>query len=149
MCNKRIPRYAFLTAVVGMCTAVESSAISAPTTPIVDPKQWCGDEAQLVGDKDFDKMLDAAVAASGGLIDEENAAQLFAQLAPLLKREGALRLNEFLLQQDYGKSFTRIWYLVFFDTGPIFIRCDMINLGTSWIVQGLSFQSTADGIRLP
>ena len=31
--------YAFLTAVVGMCTAVESSAISAPTTPIADPKR--------------------------------------------------------------------------------------------------------------
>ena len=134
---------------IGVAAAIVPLRSAAMDSTIEDPKQWCGAVAQLVGDKATDKLLDVIVAAAGGLTDRASMEQATAALPRLLAREGAFRLQDFLLRRDYGSSFSRIWFLVVFETGPVFIRCDVMKVGTNWTLQGFSFNTNADAAGLP
>jgi hypothetical protein len=117
--------------------------------PISDPKEWCGELTQAIAEKNTDKMLD--MLASGAIIHIEklDAAQALSAIRTLLPREGEFRSSDFLFEQHYGQSFARFWYIVVFEKGVLFIRCEAIRSGQSWGVLGLSFETSADGIKLP
>jgi hypothetical protein len=134
---------------IGIAVALVPLRSAGMESTIEDPKQWCGAVAQLVGAKASDKVVDVIVAAAGGLTDRPSMELATAALPRLLAREGAFRLQDFLLKRDYGSSFSRIWFLVVFETGSVFIRCDVIKVGTNWTLQGFSFNTNADAAGLP
>jgi hypothetical protein len=134
---------------IGVAAALVAPRSAGMESTIEDPKQWCGAVAQLVGAKASDEVVDAIVAAAGGLTDRPSMELATAALPRLLAREGAFRLQDFLLKRDYGSSFSRIWFLVVFETGSVFIRCDVIKVGTNWTLQGFSFDTNADAAGLP
>jgi hypothetical protein len=137
---------------VGMTLVLISWAAScsaASDGTISDPKLWCEQFAQTIADKDNDKMLEVFLAATMTPVAKADAAQGFSAIPPLLAREGEFRLTDFLAERDYGKSLVRLWYMVLFDHGPVFMRCELVKPVEKWAVHGVFFQTDLKQIDLP
>src|SRR5262249_50044160 len=136
---------------VGVTLALISwaSSSTAGDGTISDPKSWCEQVAQTVADKDNDKMMDIFVAATMTPVSKADAAQGFSAIPSLLAREGNFRLTDFLAEKDYGTSLVRLWYMVLFDNGPVFMRCELIKPTGKWAVHGVFFQTDLTKIDIP
>ncbi len=140
---------AFGAALAAAMLAGPTPSAAAGDGPIADPKIWCGDAAKLIADKDTEKFIDSFVFASGYLVDRPSVAQAFAALAPALTQEGAALPPEFLLEKNYGDSFSRVWFLLQFEKGILFLRCEGAKRGKSWIIISVSYDSASTNIALP
>jgi hypothetical protein len=125
------------------------SVALAADGPIADPKLWCGNAAEMIADKNTEGFIDSFVFASGRLIDRPTVEQVFASLAPALAREGEALGHDFLLQKDYGDVLSRVWYLVQFENGLIFLRCEAAKRGNGWLVFSVNYDSRSDNVSLP
>jgi len=135
------------TLIMAMAAAMMPAA--AGDGPIADLKIWCGDAAKMIADKDTDKFFDSFVFASGHLVDRPTVAQAFSSLAPGLARQGDAVSESFLLQKDYGDSFSRVWFLVQYEKGNLFLRCEGAKRGEGWIVNSFIYNSEASKVDLP
>jgi hypothetical protein len=124
-------------------------AAAASDGTISDPRQWCGEFTQTVADKNTDKMLDMLVAGAMATTAKLDVAQGFSSIPPLLARAGQFRSSEFLLERAYGKSLVRLWYMLLFERGAVFVRCEEVKIAEKWAVLGVSFQTMPQGIDLP
>jgi hypothetical protein len=134
--------------VVGMFAAVPSLAHAAEG-PLADPKVWCGSAAKMIADKDTDGFIDSFVFASDRLVDRPSVEQAFAALAPALAREGEALSHSFLTRKDYGEAFSRVWYLVQFEKGLIFLRCEGAKRGAAWFIFSVTYDSASNAVNLP
>src|SRR5215813_9051228 len=140
--------------VFGAALAAATLAAPAPSPaagdgPIADPKIWCGDVAQFIANKDTEKFIDSFVFGSGYLVDRPSVAQAFAALAPALTQEGTGLPPEFLLEKNYGETFSRVWFLVAFEKGFLFLRCEGVKRGKGWIINSVTYDSTSSNVALP
>lgn len=133
--------------IAGLVPAASPEA--APEGPITDTKVWCGNAAKLLGDKDAEKFMDDFVFASGHLVDRATVAQVFGSLAPALAREGAFLSSDFLIEKKYGDSFSRVWFLIHFENGLLFLRCEGARRGKGWIINSVTYDSVANNVNLP
>ncbi len=124
-------------------------SLAARDGPVADPKLWCGEAAKMIADKDTEKFIDSLVFASNRLIDRPRAAQAFAALAPALAREGEALSHSFLLEKDYGEAFSRVWFLVQFDNGLLFMRCEGAKRGKGWIISSVTYDDKSNDVNLP
>jgi len=122
---------------------------TAANGPIADPKKWCGDAAEMIANGAIDKFFDAFVFAGGGLVDRPTVAQGFSSLQPFLARVGGSRSQDFLRETDYENAFSRVWYLVQFDRGVLFLRCEAARYGDAWILTSFSYDSNSEKVGLP
>jgi hypothetical protein len=129
--------------------AATGQARAAGDGTIADPKQWCADFSQKVADKDNEGMLDLMVAGAIAPLGKADAAQAFSAMPPLLAREGAFHSTTFLLERDYGSSLVRLWYMVLFENGPVFVRCEAAKIADKWALLGVYFQTSPADINLP
>jgi len=135
--------------IIGILATFGPSKSIAADGPIADPKKWCGDVAGMIADGAVDKFFDAFRFATGGLVDRPTIAQGFASLQPSLAREGAARSHDFIREIDYEQAFTRIWYLLQFDRGFLFLRCEAARFGNAWIITEFTYADDAEKIGLP
>jgi hypothetical protein len=136
-------------ALVLAISVAPAPAPAAADGPIADPKIWCGEAARAISDKETEKFIDSFVFAAGHLIDRPAAAQAFAALGPALVREGEALSPSFLLEKAYGDSLSRVWFLIQFQNGPIFLRCEAAKRGKGWIIISLTYDSESDKVHLP
>jgi len=127
---------------------IPSLAVAADG-PIADTKVWCGEAAKMIGDKDTQKFFASFVFASGGLIDRPSVEQAFASLPPALSREGAFISGDFLVEKAYGETLSRAWFLIQFENGLLFLRCEGAKRGNGWIIVNVTYDNQADNVRLP
>jgi hypothetical protein len=130
-------------------SAAPSPSLATADGPIADPKIWCGEAAKTISDKDTEKFIDSFVFAAGHLIDRPTAAQAFAALGPALAREGEALSPSFLLEKAYGDSFSRTWFLIQFENGPLFMRCEGIKRGKGWLINSVIYNNESDKVSLP
>jgi len=123
--------------------------LAAGDGPIADPKLWCDDAAKMIADKDTEKFFDSFVFASGHLVDRPTVEQAFAGLAPALTREGESLSHSFLLEKDYGEAFSRVWFLVQFDNGLLFMRCEGARRGKGWTIISVVYDNKSNAVFLP
>jgi hypothetical protein len=135
--------------VLAMLAGPAASPAAAGDGPVADPKLWCGNAAKMIGDKDTEKFMDSFVFASNRLIERANVAQAFAALAPALAREGEFIASDFLAEKTYGESFSRVWFLIQFDNGLLFLRCEGAKRGKGWIIYSVTYDSAANNVNLP
>jgi len=135
--------------IIGILATISPSKSIAANGPIEDPKKWCGDTAEMIADGAVDKLFDAILLASGNLVDRPTIAQDFSSLQPALARLGPSRSHDFLHETDYEQAYTRIWYLVQFDKGFIFVRCEAAKYGDAWILSSFYYNNSPDKVGLP
>ena len=129
--------------------AAPAPSLAAADGPIADPKIWCGEAAKAISDKDTEKFIDSFVFAAGRLIDRPSAAQAFAALGPALARGGEALSTSFLQEKTYGDSFSQVWFLLQFDSGPLFMRCEGAKRGKGWIIISVTYDNQSDKVHLP
>jgi hypothetical protein len=134
--------------VIVVMTLVRSTAVTADQ-PILDPKSWCNDAAQLIATKETEELIDVFVAGTRGRSQREIVAQSFGGLAPMLAREGRFHSSDLFAEKRYGQSYSRFWYLLLFDNGPISARCEAMKYEDSWAISSINLQTEPDKINLP
>lgn len=135
--------------IFGMLGGLVPLVALAADGPIADPKLWCGNAAKMIADKNTEGFIDSFVFASGRLIDRPIVEQVFAALAPALAREGEALWYDFLLQKDYGDVLSRVWFLVHFENGLLFLRCEAAKRGNGWLIFSVNYDSRSDNVSLP
>jgi hypothetical protein len=117
--------------------------------PIADPKLWCSKAAEMIAEKNTEGFIDSFVFASDRLIDRPTVEQVFAALGPALAREGEALWHNFLVQKDYGDVLSRVWFLVQFENGLLFLRCEAAKRGNGWLIFSVNYDSRSDNVGLP
>jgi hypothetical protein len=116
---------------------------------ITDPQSWCEGVAQLVGNKEIDKLVAEVTDSSRGTLRSEDIAQTVAPMGPFLARLGQLWSIENLGYRHYGTRVTRAWYVVNFDKAAVFVRCQLVLGDDVWTLAEFFFHTNPDMVAAP
>jgi|KBSSwiStaDraftv2_1062776.scaffolds.fasta_scaffold1289490_1 hypothetical protein len=116
---------------------------------ITDPRQWCDDATRLLADKSVVELIDKLANDSNGWSEKSLVAEHMAGLGPILTRAGRLVSHDFLAERRYGDVLVRLWYLLVFEKGAMYFRCEVIKFKDHWTPDGFRFESEPEKIGLP
>ena len=116
---------------------------------VSDPKRWCDDATKLVADKSILELIDRMAGDSNGWLEKSVAAQYLAGLSPVLSRAGKNLSSDLLAERRYGEALARFWYILVFEKGAFYFRCEAIKYGDHWVPVGVHFQSDPSLVGLP
>ena len=77
------------------------------------------------------------------------AATYFAGIAAAIKGAGAHLSTDVIAEKRTGDILNQFWFLLAFQHGISFVRCDMVKINNAWIVDGVDIQSDANKVGLP
>ena len=139
----------FGAAVAVVAVTLARSIPVAEAEVVSDPRQWCDDATRLLGDKSVVELIDRLANDSNGWSEKSVVAEHLAGLGPILARMGKLVSHDFLAERRYGDVLVRLWYLLVFEKGALYFRCEVIKFKDHWTPDGFRFESEPERIGLP
>lgn len=116
---------------------------------IDDPKQWCTDFMAVLSRGVQDDIATMFVHGAGGRMPESAAQQYFAAIAAAVKAAGAHLSTDVIAERKSGSVVDQFWFMLAFQHGISFTRCDMVKVSNNWIIDGIDIQSDAGKVGLP